>query len=393
LSVRRIAALIMVLALTVFPACGAVNGGETIDDIVAPHRFSIVGWELRMLPPEIADWFDDEALLTDDDVAVVVAYFTLGARLRALNSQLNLTAADEIAVERCLLADDVRNILARQIAVTLEEQGIVHPFENVNLESVFPPVSFVLAPPPSLLVVSPRERIFQERTVTLTPDLEAAQRAAVERRVDALGYVSLVVDLGGIGATYPAFVNDDYRLHTTIEVAVEEWLHQYLAFEPLGRAYVAHLLGIRQDGDIVTMNETLVGIASEEIARRVMEAYYPEYIIADDEPVGEGEFDFDREMRETRLAVDALLEQGSINEAEAYMEARRQFLAANGYYIRKLNQAYFAFHGSYADEPTSVDPIGEELRALRERYDSLREYLATVAGMRSRDELAAALAR
>ena len=43
------------------------------------------------------------------------------------------------------------------------------------------------------------------------------------------------------------------------------------------------------------------------------------------------------------------------------MEEKRQFLAANGYYIRKLNQAYFAFHGSYADTAGSIDPIGPKL--------------------------------
>jgi hypothetical protein len=406
LSVRRIAALIMLAGLMVVPACGVVGDGETIDDIVAPYRFSVVDWERRMLPAEIIGWLDDASPLDDDDTDLVVACFTLGARLRALNSQLDYalasgnlsvtaltTARDEIAVERGILVEDVRDIIARQITVTLEQHGIVHPFENIEPETVFPPVSFVLESPPTLLVVSPRERIFQERTVTLAANLKAAQRAAIEGRVDALGDVSLVVNLGGIGAAYPAFVNDDYRLHTTIEVAVEEWLHQYLAFEPLGRAYIVHLLGIRQDGDIVTMNETLVGIASEEIALRVMEAYYPAYIIADDEPAGESEFDYNREMRETRLAVDTLLEQGDIEQAEAYMEERRQYLAANGYYIRKLNQAYFAFHGSYADELTSVDPIGAELRVLREQYDSLREYLEVVAAMQSRDELTAALAR
>jgi len=54
-------------------------------------------------------------------------------------------------------------------------------------------------------------------------------------------------------------------------------------------------------------------------------------------------------MRETRIRVDKLLAQGRIEEAEAYMEERRQEFVAHGYYIRKLNQAYFAFHGAYAD--------------------------------------------
>jgi len=63
-------------------------------------------------------------------------------------------------------------------------------------------------------------------------------------------------------------------------------------------------------------------------------------------------------MRNIRRNVDAYLEQGQIDQAEKYMIEQQQFLSANGYYIRKLNQAYFAFHGNYADSPTSVNPIG-----------------------------------
>ncbi|GAI83609.1 unnamed protein product, partial [marine sediment metagenome] len=62
-----------------------------------------------------------------------------------------------------------------------------------------------------------------------------------------------------------------------------------------------------------------------------------------------------------------------------------------GYYIRKLNQAYFAFHGAYADQPTSIDPIGVELRELRNKSASLKDFLETVSDMTSRQELSDAL--
>ena len=80
-------------------------------------------------------------------------------------------------------------------------------------------------------------------------------------------------------------------------------------------------------------------------------------------------------MRATRLRVDELLASGMIDKAEAYMEERRQFLADNGYYIRKLNQAYFAFHGSYADSAASVSPIHGQLEAVRQASDSLGEFV------------------
>jgi hypothetical protein len=74
-------------------------------------------------------------------------------------------------------------------------------------------------------------------------------------------------------------------------------------------------------------------------------------------------------------------------KAERYMEERRQFLADNGYYIRKLNQAYFAFHGTYADTPTSVSPIGGQLEELRERSPSLGDFVTTASGISSYEEL------
>ena len=76
-------------------------------------------------------------------------------------------------------------------------------------------------------------------------------------------------------------------------------------------------------------------------------------------------------MRATRLVVDELLKQGKVDEAEAFMEARRLTFVENGYPLRVLNQAYFAFHGSYATGASSTDPIGPKLRQLRAQSATL----------------------
>ena len=73
-------------------------------------------------------------------------------------------------------------------------------------------------------------------------------------------------------------------------------------------------------------------------------------------------------MRITRETADQMLAAGKIDEAEAYMEQRRQLFWDHGYQIRKLNQAYFAFHGAYADQPGGAageDPVGAAVRKLR----------------------------
>jgi len=69
------------------------------------------------------------------------------------------------------------------------------------------------------------------------------------------------------------------------------------------------------------------------------------------------------------------------------MEQKRQYLASLGYYIRKLNQAYFAFHGTYADKPAFISPIGLELKQLRGQSSSLKDFLNTTAAMTSRQDL------
>ena len=94
-------------------------------------------------------------------------------------------------------------------------------------------------------------------------------------------------------------------------------------------------------------------------------------------------------MHETRVKVDEMLAAGHIEEAEDYMETRRQFFWETGYHIRKLNQAYFAFHGSYADAPGAAgeDPIGPTVLRLRAQSPSLYIFVNQVAGVTRLSEL------
>ena len=80
------------------------------------------------------------------------------------------------------------------------------------------------------------------------------------------------------------------------------------------------------------------------------------------------------------MRVDELLSDGLVDEAEAYMEERRRRFVANGFHIRKLNQAYFAFHGTYADSPASVNPIGGQLGKMRSLISDLGTFVGTVSG-------------
>ena len=99
-------------------------------------------------------------------------------------------------------------------------------------------------------------------------------------------------------------------------------------------------------------------------------------------------------MHETRTTVDAMLAEGKIEEAEAYMEARRLIFLQNGYLLRKINQAYFAFFGAYADSPGGAageDPVGPAVRALREQSDSLADFVNTISWMTKFEQLQEAI--
>jgi hypothetical protein len=158
------------------------------------------------------------------------------------------------------------------------------------------------------------------------------------------------------------------------------------------------------------MNETAASIAGGEIAALILRQYYPELLPATSVDVNVGlstgpippgglprpAFDFRAEMHRTRVHVDELLAAGEVEAAETYMEERRQVFWDNGYAIRKLNQAYFAFYGAYADVPGGAageDPVGPAVRALREQSASLTDFLRTIAAMDSFEELQDALAR
>jgi hypothetical protein len=187
-------------------------------------------------------------------------------------------------------------------------------------------------------------------------------------------------------------------LRWMLTVIAHEWTHNYLNVRPLGLNYST-------TPELRTMNETTASISGDEVGYLVLEKYYPEFLastptlsllqsnvafrpssgLADTVP-----FDFRAEMHTTRVKADELLAQGKIEEAETYMEQRRLIFWENGYLIRKLNQAYFAFHGAYADVPGGAageDPVGPAVRALREQSDSLADFINTIGWMTSFEQL------
>jgi len=211
--------------------------------------------------------------------------------------------------------------------------------------------------------------------------LTSEQVTALEEETTASGASSLVASISGI-ATYPSTVPKHASYEKVLETVAHEWLHQYLFFHPLGSHYF--------DNDTLrTLNETVANIGGREIADLVQQRFpLPQSnSVAAASEREKPRIDFRAEMHALRLEVDRLLREGKVGEAEALMEEKRKFLAENGFYIRKINQAYFAFHGLYGDTPASSSPIGPKMLELRRLNPSLGDFIRTVAEITSEEEL------
>ena len=284
------------------------------------------------------------------------------------------------------------SILQEQISTTLADLGLTTGGQPI------PPVLFHITPLPYNLVISPRGKIQEDASISLIPDLSVDQQVALENQVEkGLNVSSLVVPVGGIG-TYPTMIERVTTLDWLANTIAHEWTHNWLTLHPLGLNYDS-------SPELRTMNETTADIVGGEVGNAMLTRYYPElaakYAMQAQTaslPASptQDNFDFRVEMHTTRVHVDELLATGKIAEAETYMEQRRQVFWNNDYAIRKLNQAYFAFYGAYADVPggpAGEDPVGPAVRTLRAQSGSLTAFLKKIAQMSSFKQLQDVLAR
>ena len=289
------------------------------------------------------------------------------------------------------------------VAETLLQNQIADVAVQMDLSflgQTIPPLLFHATPLPQSLIVSPREVIRQDASISLQTNLSLDEIMRLENGIaDGLNVSSLVEDVGGVG-TYPTMVQQSSDINWLCEVIAHEWIHNYLQVRPLGWNYDT-------SPELRTMNETTASLAGKEIALEVLRRHYPASLPPPESPPSDipenispteepdiPEFDFREEMHATRIQVDDLLSQGKIDEAESFMEEQRKSFWENGYQIRKLNQAYFAFHGAYADTPGGAagsDPVGPAVRELRARSSNLAEFVKQISSMTSFEQLQDAL--
>jgi hypothetical protein len=400
LRATKLFLLVLTVILLLAPEWPAFAGERYgLRQVVGQREFDFLVWESNAFLDKGESALAGGQRYLDEATRqkIVLDYLELTREARRLEQEINALYVDpevedpeESSKElQSQLADVRREIENKQLlaeAIIQEQVGSVLMDEGFELlGQAWPPVLMRVTELPWVLIVSPRDHIEKLYQVNLVTGLTTAEKEKMETAVfNDLDLAALVVPIGGVG-TYPSMILETSDINRLAEVVSHEWGHHWLTLKPLGFNYAF-------DPAVRIINETVASLIDEELGQRVVERYYPEYLPsaageqplpAPDDPLA---FDFGAEMAETRIKTDALLAEGKVDEAEAYMEERRQLFVEQGYAIRKLNQAYFAFYSAYAAEPGGAqgdNPIGPMLRDIRDQSPSIRAFLDTVAPITS----------
>lgn len=385
-----------------------------LDHLSASQTFDFFSWEMTALTRKLAygllapyRFMNDEA-----QARFVLAYLDdvreagrLAGEIDRIYTDPEITDPEAESLETRRTLDALRekmarhgpiaeNILESQVSAVLAEGDLGY------LTSILPPVSGTFTPLPHILVISPRDHIESVYQQQLIAGMTADEQAELESRITGTlsDYAAYVTNIGGLAA-YPAMLLESSSIDWVTDVMAHEWAHHFLTFRPLGWNYMKH-------GETRTINETTASLLGDWAGQEIMLRYYEPLFVSnktlpnplmverteDGRPVDQG-FDFRAEMHHTRVTVDRLLEEGKIKEAEWYMEAQRRYFVAQGYRLRRLNQAYFAFHGAYASTPGAAgsDPIGPLVREIWALSPTPGAFLREIAAVVSLQDLQAML--
>ncbi|MCA9929829.1 MAG: hypothetical protein KC419_15200 [Anaerolineales bacterium] len=393
-----------------------VFGDEAVQlhAIVHPAEFDFLTWETDAFLVKGETILSNSASLMTPELRkqLVLDFLNLVRETQQLRAEIDGLYVDPAVTNPDEAAQGLQETLVQKRAALLELQPVAEAIVQNQVGTIlakqgfgvvgqaWPPVMMHMSPLPTLLVVSPRDRIERTYGYSLRVDLSTVDHEALETAVtDKLNLSALVVPIGGLG-TYPSMIMETGNLNWFVEVVAHEWSHHWMSFYPIGYNY-----GI--DPRVRSINETVASTIDKEVALLVVERFYPEFMLPPEPAAAETQpvvpdpntpppFDFGAEMAATRMQVDQLLADGKIKAAEMYMEARRRVFVANGYPIRKLNQAYFAFYGAYQAEPGGApgsDPIGPLVRNVRANSVTLHSFMKQMASVGSFAELEMLAAR
>lgn len=363
----------------------------------AANEYNLAAWESRHLLNKwlylFGEAFRAGRTLAQEDADLAAFLAAVGDVSQAERSG-DATGLEDAIRRRDRFENRAEATIEGRITRVAEREGLTRGL-FILPDIVWPPVDTEFTAPPRTLAISPRDRIELMGTTLLREGLDLPEIDRIEASREARGAVAaLTFPVAGVGA-YPTIVTHTSSYRGAVEVAAHEWVHNYLVFRPLGIRYY-------ESNDLRTMNETVADLVGREIADAVLAAWplaeppSPPSADPSTETARAPAFDAHAELVKLRGEVDVLLAADKIEEAESLMEERRQSFAAQGFFLRRINQAYFAFVNLYAGEggsPGAVNPIGPKIDELRRRSGSLAEFMSIAGGLTSVADLDDALAQ
>ena len=272
-------------------------------------------------------------------------------------------------------AESKNEIIKKLFINELYDQNMDYSF-NI----IFPAPEFTIGNSPKLLVTSPRDKIERKGELLLISSLSIKEIEALESDTENTDLSSIIINIGGIAA-YPSIISDEKNFRELFLTVSHEWLHQYLIFYPLGRSYFS-------SPEMKEINETLANIFSNRLLDGLCKKNFElkNEICSQNKKINKTEFNYREFMKNLRMEVDTLLADGKIKDAEKLMQESTSLLNTNGIKIRKINQAWFAFNGTYGDSPSSISNFNDELNDLIDRYDNLNDAIDYIKNISSIDE-------
>ena len=411
----RVLIVAVVLVLISKPEWPAYGETETqILNGVGLRQFDFVNFWINTVVQKRSDAIANKhgELTAEEQSQVVRDFVQKSGEIRRLTNQLKWVFADPEETDPDTASAELQAQIAQLRAEITDLQSLAEPILQNQVSTVlsdlgfggagvvFPPVSAHVTPLPAVLIVSNRDEIVQVKAVPMRSGILPPERTALEANIMRDPELSAyVTDIGGLGF-YPSLIIETGNLVFLADVVAHEWAHHWFTLRPVGINYLS-------SPAMRTINESAASLIGKEVGLEVIRRYYPDlYVppVPTAEPDQESEdlvpaptpdpdqFDFRREMGVTRVEVDRLLAEGEIEAAEAYMETRRQMFVAEGYNLRVLNQAYFAFHGAYADVGGGAagrDPVGPLVADVRAASGSLHAFMQNLASVTSLAELEA----
>jgi len=258
---------------------------DAIRPATRPYEFDYTSWILDAFINKLsmlAAGFE-HYLTNDQERAIIRDYFRLVNDTLSLENALEAVYADssienpgresakirsELEAKQAelkIISSLAEMVIQNQVATALGQMQIP------KFGQPFPPVMYQVTNLPNELVISPRDVIKMEDSISLDADIKLNEIIALEEKVEEKSdYSVLVVSVGGVAA-YPTMVTNTTSLSHLIDTVAHEWVHNYLDLRPLGLRY-------SESPELRTMNETTASIAGTEISRTVLQLFYADLL-------------------------------------------------------------------------------------------------------------------